>query len=49
MQKQKEISLGNTTWSEMGKQNVQTKEVYWKIALIDYLFLYLPNLFFSMQ
>ena len=28
MKKQKENSLGNITWSEMGKQNVQTKEVY---------------------
>ena len=29
MKKQKENSLENITWSEMGKQNVQAKEVYW--------------------
>ena len=29
MEKQKENSLGNITWSEMGKQNVQAKEVQW--------------------
>ena len=28
MKKQKENSLGNITWSEMGKQNAQAKEVY---------------------
>ena len=28
MKKQKENSLENITWSEMGKQNVQAKEVY---------------------
>ena len=27
MKKQKENSLGNITWPEMGKQNVQAKEV----------------------
>ena len=27
MKKQKENSLGKITWSEMGKQNVQAKEV----------------------
>ena len=37
MKKQKENSLENITWSEMGKQNVQAKEVYWghcKLKLI---------------
>ena len=29
MKIQKEHSLGNVTWSEMGKQNVQAKEVHW--------------------
>ena len=29
MKKQKENSLENITWSEMGKQNVQAKEVYY--------------------
>ena len=29
MQKQKENSHEGITWSEMGKQNVQAKEVYW--------------------
>ena len=28
MKKQKENSPENITWSEMGKQNVQAKEVY---------------------
>ena len=28
MKKQKENSLGNITWSEMGKQNIQAKEVH---------------------
>ena len=28
MKKQNENSLENITWSEMGKQNVQAKEVY---------------------
>ena len=28
MKKQKENSLENITWSEMGKQNVQAKKVY---------------------
>ena len=28
MKKQKENSLENITWSEMGKQNGQAKEVY---------------------
>ena len=28
-EKQKENSLENITWSEMGKQNVQAKEVYY--------------------
>ena len=30
MKKQKENSLGNITRSEMGKQNVQAKEVYYE-------------------
>ena len=29
MKNQKENSLGNITLSEMGKQNIQAKEVYW--------------------
>ena len=31
-EKQKENSLGNITWSEMGKQNVQAKEVHWFVS-----------------
>ena len=31
MKKQKENSLENITWSEMGQQNVQAKEVYSEI------------------
>ena len=32
MKKQKENSLENITWSEMEKQNVQAKEVYFRTA-----------------
>ena len=32
MKKQKENSHEGITWSEMGKQNVQAKEVYSKIV-----------------
>ena len=38
MKKQKENSLENITWSEMGKQNVQAKEVYFlraKLMLLE--------------
>ena len=35
MKKQKENSLEGITWSEMGKQNVQAKEVYWLQGLTD--------------
>ena len=34
MKKQKENSLENIMWSEMGKQNVQAKEVYSILGLI---------------
>ena len=35
MKKQKENSLENITWSEMGKQNVQAKEVYYMAVVLS--------------
>ena len=37
MKKQKENSLENITWSELGKQNVQAKVVYWGLIQPDML------------
>ena len=31
-EKQKENSHEGITWSEIGKQNVQAKEVYWSLV-----------------
>ena len=33
--KQKENSHKGITWSEMGKQNTQAKEVYWQRLLVS--------------
>ena len=35
MKRQKENSLENITWSELGKQKIQPKKVYW--ALCSYI------------
>ena len=33
----KENSLGNKiTWSEMGKENIQAKEVYWALKAVEW-------------
>ena len=35
MKKQKANSHEGITWSEMGRQNVQAKEVYWNSILVN--------------
>ena len=37
MKTQKENSLGNITWSEMGKQNMQAKKVYFLSTKVSFI------------